>query len=318
MDSILLSLILISQVVISFASSGDSINNGSSSSSSSSSPLPVVLWHGMGDTCCDPLSLGSVIKLIENQVPSIYVKSLRIGNNVETDFSNGYFMNVNDQISLACSLIKSDDKLTNGFNLMGFSQGGQFSRALVQRCSLPVRNLITLGAQHQGVYGLPRCTADTDNGLYSSVCDLVRKLLSMGAYNSFVQKRLVQAQYWHDPLKESKYKEKSLFLADINNENSSKNETYRSNLVNLNKFVMIMFANDTMVIPKESGHFGYYQPGTNDKIVPMEDSPLYTDDRLGLKELNDSGKLIKFTVPGDHCHIKDDWFINQVINPYLR
>ena len=128
----------------------------------------------------------------------------------------------------------------------------------------------------------------------------------------------VQAQYWHDPLKESKYKEKSAFLADINNENSSSNQTYRSNLLKLNNFVMIVFANDTMVIPKESGHFGYYKPGRDDEIVPLEESSLYIEDKLGLKELDDSGKLIKLTVPGDHCHIGDDWFIDRVINPYLR
>lgn len=35
----------------------------------------------------------------------------------------------------------------------------------------------------------------------------------MGYYCS-----LVQAEYWHDPTKEEEYKEKSVFLADINQE----------------------------------------------------------------------------------------------------
>lgn len=29
---------------------------------------------------------------------------------------------------------------------------------------------------------------------------------------------IVQAEYWHDPLKEQEYKDKSVFLADINQE----------------------------------------------------------------------------------------------------
>ena len=29
---------------------------------------------------------------------------------------------------------------------------------------------------------------------------------------------IVQAEYWHDPLKEDEYKAKSVFLADINQE----------------------------------------------------------------------------------------------------
>jgi len=43
----------------------------------------------------------------------------------------------------------------------------------------------------------------------------------MGAYTSFVQKHLVQAQYWHDPLNEAEYKNVSMFLAEINQENVS-------------------------------------------------------------------------------------------------
>ena len=47
------------------------------------SSTPVVIWHGMGDSCCNPLSMGSIKKLIEQQVKGIYVNSLEIGNNVE-------------------------------------------------------------------------------------------------------------------------------------------------------------------------------------------------------------------------------------------
>ena len=67
-----------------------------------------------------------------------------------------------------------------------------------------------------GVYGFPRCP-----GEHSILCDYMRKLLNYGAYTDFVQKHLVQAQYWHDPLDEAEYRAKSLFLADINQENVS-------------------------------------------------------------------------------------------------
>ena len=39
---------------------------------------------------------------------------------------------------------------------------------------------------------------------------------------STVQNHLVQAQYWHDPLDEETYRAKSVFLADINQENVSR------------------------------------------------------------------------------------------------
>ena len=52
-----------------------------------SSPLPVVIWHGMGDSCCNPLSMGAVKRIIEDEVPGIYVHSLMIGGNVATGTS---------------------------------------------------------------------------------------------------------------------------------------------------------------------------------------------------------------------------------------
>jgi palmitoyl-protein thioesterase len=66
----------------------------------------------------------------------------------------------------------------NGYNAIGFSQGGQFLRAVAQRCPLGMKNLITLGGQHQGVYGLPNCPA-----LSKKTCEYFREMLSYGAYS---------------------------------------------------------------------------------------------------------------------------------------
>ena len=37
----------------------------------------------IGDTCCNPISMGYIKKLVEEHVSGIYVKSLEIGNNIE-------------------------------------------------------------------------------------------------------------------------------------------------------------------------------------------------------------------------------------------
>jgi palmitoyl-protein thioesterase len=42
------------------------------------------------------------------------------------DMEHGFFMNVNNQISLACEQIQNDSQLANGYNAIGFSQGAQF------------------------------------------------------------------------------------------------------------------------------------------------------------------------------------------------
>jgi palmitoyl-protein thioesterase len=47
-------------------------------------------------------------------------------------------------------------------------------------------HLITVGGQHQGVYGLPHC-----RGVDYSLCEYIRELLDYGAYISYIQESLV-------------------------------------------------------------------------------------------------------------------------------
>lgn len=155
----------------------------------------------------------------------MYIHSIRIGKNVEEDVWFSYFENINKQVDQVCAALKQDANLKQGFNAVGFSQGGLFLRAYVQRCNdPPVHNLITLGSMHQGVFGFPRCP-----GLNSTVCEYVRRLLDIGVYWESVQHTLVQAEYWHDPLHPEAYVQKCIFLPDINQEHAI-NETYRNNL----------------------------------------------------------------------------------------
>jgi len=275
---------------------------------------PVVLWHGMGDTCCDPLSMGSIKRFIEKQLPGVYVLSLEIGNNIVEDEANGFLMNVNDQIIEAHSKIANDTQLAQGFNAIGFSQGGQFLRAYVQRYNdPPVYNLISVGGQHQGVFGFPRCP-----GANETLCEIVRKLLNLGAYDSLVQDHVVQAEYWQDPLNEDEYLEYSVFLADINNNHATKNETYKENLLTLQNFVMVQFLNDTMVQPKESEWFGFYNAGQDKSVYTLQESQLYQEDWLGLQEMDTQGKLTFLATIGDHLQFTEEWFITNIITPFLK
>ena len=59
-----------------------------------------------------------------------------------------------------------------------------FRRTVVQRCGdkLKIRNLISVGGQHQGVFGFPRCP-----GTNLTLCDMVRKMLNIGAYEKLIQ-----------------------------------------------------------------------------------------------------------------------------------
>uniref|UniRef100_A0A6Q2WWW0 Palmitoyl-protein thioesterase 1 n=1 Tax=Esox lucius TaxID=8010 RepID=A0A6Q2WWW0_ESOLU len=199
-----------------------------------------------------------------------------------------------------------------GYNAMGFSQGGQFLRAVAQRCpSPPMKTLISIGGQQQGVYGLPRCPGES-----SVICDWIRKKLNSGAYTDVVQKHLVQAQYWHDPLNDDLYKKHSLFLADINQERVV-NETYKKNLQMLDKFVMVKFLQDTVVDPVDTEWFGFLKTGQAKETETLQESVLYKEDRLGLAAMEAAGKLHFLATEGDHLQFTEKWF-NENLLPYLR
>ncbi|XP_034239982.1 palmitoyl-protein thioesterase 1-like [Thrips palmi] len=278
------------------------------------SQVPIVLWHGMGDSCCNPLSLGTITSLLEAHIDNVYVKSLRIGESFVEDTVNGFFLDVNTQVEEACRLIADDDKLKNGYHAIGFSQGSQFLRAVAQRCPSPkMRVLVSLGGQHQGVYGLPHCFYPEH-----SWCDYVRRILTQGAYLKWVQKGLVQAQYWHDPRFLDQYREHSLFLADINNERLPRNTSYATNLAQLEKLVLVRFNNDSMVLPVASEWFEFYAPGQAVEIQPLEESAIYKEDWIGLKRLDTSGRLHRLAIDGDHLKFTEEWFLSTIVDKYLK
>jgi len=272
-------------------------------------PRPTVLWHGMGDTCCYNFSMGRIKQMIEDKIPGIYVYSIEVGDSIEADEWNGFFMNVNEQVDFVCNKLASDPNLANGFNAMGFSQGSQFLRAYVERCNNPpVHNLISIGGQHQGVYGFPKCP-----GVNYTICEYVRELLDIGAYVGWVQDFLVQAEYWHDPFNEEEYVEDCVFLPDINNEGPNKNQTYKQNLISVENFVMVRFTEDTMVQPIASEWFGFYEEGQDDTTISLQNSTLYQQDWIGMKTLDEQNKLQFFSVVGDHLQFTDEWFYENMI-----
>ncbi|GMR58459.1 hypothetical protein PMAYCL1PPCAC_28654 [Pristionchus mayeri] len=269
---------------------------------SSSKPLPIVIWHGMGDSCCNPLSMGAIQKHLEEKIPGVHVHSLRLGDSFVSDTKKSFFANMNQLVALACNHINADPELSNGYNAIGFSQGGLFLRALAQRCAKPqMNNLISIGGPQMGIFGLPYCIGD------NFICNSVRWLLEQGAYESPVQKRVVQAQYWHDSNAEEEYRKKSIFLADINSENSI-NEKYKENFTRLKNLVLVKFESDHMVVPKESEWFGYYAPNDVSTIFSFNETRLYKEDRIGLKTLHDSDRLHFISWPGEHLRINLDEF----------
>ena len=63
--------------------------------------------------------------------------------------------------------------------------------------------------------------------------------------------------------------------------------------------------------------FGFYKPGQAKELYELEESDLYKNDTLGLQTLDKSGRLYKLSVNGDHLQFTDQWFIDNIITPFL-
>ncbi|KAJ3185278.1 Palmitoyl-protein thioesterase 1 [Gaertneriomyces sp. JEL0708] len=253
-----------------------------------------------------------VVQTLESELPGVYVKSIMVGANEDDDRQRSYFDRISRQVEEVCQALQEDELLKGGFNAIGFSQGGQFLRAYVEKCNSPaVNNLITFGSQHAGVSEWPGCRDKSD-----TTCFLARNLLLKGAYLSWVQNRVVQAQYYKDAKDYKTYLAKNIFLPDLNNERYIKNHTYAENLKRLQRFVMIQFKDDDMVVPRESAWFGYWNE--EGIMIPLKEQPLYKEDWLGLKTLDEEGKLVFATVPGRHMQIELAYLRDEIIPKYLR
>ncbi|KAK4099269.1 alpha/beta-hydrolase [Parathielavia hyrcaniae] len=262
-------------------------------------PLPLVIWHGLGDTY-NADGMRSVAELAEAINPGTLVYAIRMDENAARDRYASFVGNVTDQVAKVCADFAAHPILSTApaIDALGFSQGGQFLRAYVERCNNPpVRSLITFGSQHNGISAFRDCTP-TD-----WVCRVAMAVLRGDAWSSAVQSRLVPAQYYRNPEEYEQYLEHSNFLADINNEREVKNWTYRKNMERLDNFVMYMFEDDTTVIPKETA---WFEEVNGTESTPLRARRLYTEDWIGLRALDRKGRLKFRTAPGDHMQLSDE------------
>ncbi|KAI1497462.1 alpha/beta-hydrolase [Biscogniauxia marginata] len=262
-------------------------------------PLPVVIWHGLGDSFSAE-GLQSVGALVEKVNPGTFVYFVRLDESASSDRTATFYGNVTEQLAKVCDDLASNPILSTApaIDAVGFSQGGQFLRGYIERCNFPpVRSLVTFGSQHNGIIDYRTCSSS------DWLCKGAMALLHGNTWSSWVQSRLVPAQYFRDPEDLDSYLEYSNFLADINNERVLKNKTYAENLAKLENFAMYVFEDDTTVIPKETG---WFEDVSGDERTPLRSRKLYTEDWIGLRELDRKGALKFKTSPGEHMQIPDE------------
>lgn len=86
---------------------------------------PIVIWHGLGDSAYSE-GMQTLASQLQEAYPGVYVHLVSMSESASEDQKAGFFGNVNAQIDQVCEDLKEVDGLKNGFDAIGFSQGGEW------------------------------------------------------------------------------------------------------------------------------------------------------------------------------------------------
>lgn len=272
------------------------------------SAIPTAIFHGMGDACIYP-GMHSFTKEIKEQTGD-YAKCLEVGNGSISSLTD----NFQDQADKACQKLLADENFAvDEINVMGLSQGSLLARYIVESCPIQgkVRNWASIGGPNMGVDDLPHCFSGSFCGLVNSV---VRDLV----YTELIQNMVGPAGYFRDIYHQKQYQAGSVFLPYLNNEEETEDASVKAarkeRFSALNGALLMMFTEDSMVHPKESEWFQEMDADGN--VQALEDSDFYKNDYLGVRALNEAGRIQFVSVVGDHLQFSQDDISNTIV-PFL-
>ncbi|XP_047306564.1 palmitoyl-protein thioesterase 1-like [Impatiens glandulifera] len=259
--------------------------------------LPFVVFHGLGDKC----SNNQMIKFTNN----LSNWSGSQGHCIET--GDSWLVPIRNQV-------KSNYALSQGYNIVGLSQGNIIARAVIEFCeggAPQVYNYVSLAGPHAGIAKIPYC----GSGNY---CTLVDSIIKSGVYSKYAQENFGPAGYIKMPTAINQYMKHCKFLPQLNNEyKDHKNAVYKERFASLQNLVLIMFENDKVLDPKETSWFGYFPDGSRDKVLSPQETALYNEDWIGLKSLDSAGRVQFINIVGGHLKISST-DTKKYIVPYLQ
>ena len=260
--------------------------------------LPVVILHGMGDSGTNP-GMQHLCNSVGDAFPGVYVMCSNVANGLSSITAP-----LAEQVDEFSRSVRADAQLANGFHAVGLSQGGLVLRGYVQQrkeSDPQVRRLVSVCAPHGGIGSCPTSPA------YRMVCPLWK----LAPYTA----RLAFADYWKDASDQATYLERSRWLADMNNERKEKKASYKDNLLKLDRYVLVEATNDSTVVPYESESHGFYAWGGT-SVQTLRETEGYKGDYLGLKTLDESGRLVVHTYNGDHLQFSAEFWASKIV-PHL-
>ena len=178
---------------------------------------------------------------------------------------------------------------------------------MVEVCPIKVRKYLSLGGPLTGESKVPFC----ESGVF---CWVLKCIADYIFYNPIMQRLFSISGYWRAPYRIPRMFKESEFLPLINNQGDYYNETFRENFMNLEAALFLYWTSDSIIKPREAGWWMQYDEHYN--IVPKEETELYKKDLIGLRALEEMGRVKYVTLPGEHMDLTTEQ-VDDVIIPFL-
>eukprot|EP00656_Telonema_subtile_P028215 TRINITY_DN3053_c0_g1_i4.p1 TRINITY_DN3053_c0_g1~~TRINITY_DN3053_c0_g1_i4.p1 ORF type:complete len:243 (+),score=32.49 TRINITY_DN3053_c0_g1_i4:410-1138(+) len=197
-----------------------------------------------------------------------------------------------------------------------------------------VHTFISLAGPHMGEFGIP-------SGWQKKLPwgrDLVYAAMDTGVAAAAFQHDLSIANYWRDPRPRAglfgkpavDYLVANTFLPVMNNnpgrrtqgpglpKNDTEAARFKANFLRLQNAVFTGSPVDDMIIPYDSSLWRFYNENAS-ATVPLEETPMWQEDWIGLKELNATNRLVLADVANvcHTCWAHDQAVFEQHIAPHL-
>ena len=241
---------------------------------------PIAVFHGITDSCVTT-NTSMLVNDLKRDL-GVHVECIEVGNG----FWDTIFMPIQEQAEYACNQIKSNPNFQGKFNVLGVSQGTLIGRYIVEKCDMAgqVVKYLSFDGPQMGIGFIPKITC-------GEVCDWLNNLTAPMAYD--LRDKIAPLGYYKYRYDQKTYMEKNTFLKMLNNENDVKDMNIYNRFSSLEKLKLIKSKCDTVISPKESSWFEFFDKDGN-KIVPLNESDFYKNDNIGLRKLMEEGK-VEFT-----------------------
>lgn len=161
-----------------------------------------------------------------------------------------------------------------------------------------------------GVAAIPDCSGD------NILCNMINYVARNMVYFTVIQDFVGPAGYFRDPHHMTQYYKDSVFLPYANAEDGTDEQkaAVKAKFTSLNAVMLTMFTEDSVVYPRQSEWF--YQLDDDYNVLTLDQTTWYNDDVLGLKTLNEAGKVTFNSIEGDHLQFSDADITNTFV-PFL-